>query len=37
MAHERRSVLPGLHVRRAKRLYGGELLPVLVLRQGTAS
>ena len=31
IAHERRSVLPGLHVMRARRLYGGETLPVLVL------
>ena len=31
IAHRRRSVLPGLHVLRAKRLYGGETLPVLVL------
>jgi glutathione S-transferase len=31
IAHQRRSVLPGLHVLQAKRLYGGETLPVLIL------
>lgn len=31
IAHVRRSVLPGLHVLRARRLYGGQTLPALVL------
>ena len=31
IAHRRRSALPGLHVIRARRLYGGDAFPVLVL------
>jgi glutathione S-transferase len=35
VAYEPRSVLPGMHVVRAKRLYGGETLPVLILEGET--